>query len=82
MDHMCIAVVNTKLFINKNRIKSCDTATVTQAVTCESISCHPTILSQYFRFLDCIFIGLVTFYDYYKTRTVKDRLTAKIAVPD
>ena len=33
-DHMCMTVVNTKLLIHKNRIKSIGTAAVTQAVTC------------------------------------------------
>ena len=41
MDHMCIAVVNTKLYINKNWIKSRGTAKVTQAVTCEPVATPP-----------------------------------------
>ena len=66
MDHICIAVVNTKLFINKNGIKSRGTTTVTQTVTYESVNCHPTVLIQFFRYLDCIFIGLVTSFDYFR----------------
>ena len=38
MDHMFIAVVNTKLFINKNWIKSCGTAAVTHRVRSAHLS--------------------------------------------
>ena len=58
MDHMCIAVVNTKLFINKNWIKSRGTTTVIQL--------PPYRTDSIFSVLDCIFIGLVTFYDCFR----------------
>ena len=60
---MCVSqavvmVVNTKLFIHKNWIESWH---------CRSnpgsnmwASCHPTIQSQCFLYLDCIFLGLLT----------------------
>ena len=41
MDHMGIAVVNTKLFINKSWIKCPGTAVVTQTVTCEPVGTQP-----------------------------------------
>ena len=57
IDHMSISVVKTKVFfINKSWIKSCGTATVTQAVTCEPVTTQRT---------ESIFsvppIGLITF---------------------
>ena len=62
-----MAVLNTKLFIHKNWIKSRGTAAVTQAVTCEPVAnLPPTIRSQFFQCLDCIFLGLVTYHGYFR----------------
>ena len=41
VDHMGIAVVSAKLFVDKSLIKSRGTATVTQAVICEQITTPP-----------------------------------------
>ena len=41
VDRLVIAVVSTKLFVDKSWIKSRGTATVTQAVICEQVTTPP-----------------------------------------
>ena len=63
-----MAVVNTKLFIHKNWIKSRGTAAVTHAVTCEPVATPPYGVNffLYLTYLDCICLGLVTYYGYFR----------------